>query len=101
MNLLHLSLFSSLLGLLLVYYSIPAGYPPASVETALSNCDGRLEIHGTLVKQFVSRKGSLIGIIEGDDQTIMAVLDSHHDQTKIRLRATLSDYNGQCWAFEE
>jgi len=100
MNLLHLSLFSSLLGLLLVYYSLPAGYPPASVETALSNCEGRMEVHGTLETQFVSRKGKLIGIITDGNQTLMDVLTQHRDSPKIRLRATLSEYNGQCWAFE-
>ncbi len=101
MRLFYLSLFSSFFGILLVYYSVPAGYPHKTVDRAVLECDGRAEVHGTIVKEFVSRKGSRIAVMQGDEGSLLAVVKRFRGKGPASIRGRLSEYSGECWLFEE
>ncbi len=101
MNLFYLSLFSSFLGLLLVYYAVPSGYPPKTVDRAVLECDGRAEVHGVIVKEFTSRKGKLISIMKGESETLFAVVKGKRGLGRNSISGRLSKYSEECWLFEE
>ena len=93
----------SISGLLLIYFFQPQNkYVEKTLPEALEKCTGYAKITGNLVKSFVSKKGSKIGILNQGNSTAMVLLDEFYFQNQnMTIYASVSDYGGECWLFAE
>ena len=93
----------SISGLFLIYFFQPKNkYVEKSVEDIVKECDGYAKVSGELVRSFVSKKGSKIGILEQNNSSIMVVLDEFYFESKnITVFAAVSRYGDECWLFAE
>ena len=91
----------SIIGLLFINFFQPQNkYSEKTIQQVKQDCTGFVKIKANLTKTFVSRKGAKIGVLQQNQQTIMAVFnDFYYPSQNTLIYATASRNGEECWLF--
>ncbi len=96
-------LFFTMTGLVLITLFHPLNfYSKKTIKQVKQDCSGLVEIKADLVKFFFSKKGTKIGVLKQENDSILIVLKTlRFPQKNVTFFASASQDNGTCWLFEQ
>ncbi len=100
----YLCLGLSLIGVLLVYaFSPDSSYKQATIQQITANCAGSFVTNGTVVKQFVSKKGNPIVSLSNANKSILVLLrnTTYFVGDRIQVKGHTSWSSKTCWLFSD
>jgi len=99
----YLCLAIALTGLTILHFTPETPYREIKIEEMNNECEGKVNVNGTVINTFYSEKGNYIGLIsEKESQALLMLPEGkifQGDQVEVKGRA--SEYREQCFIFPD
>lgn len=98
-----LSLAIAIIGITVLETVPKTVYQRRTIKEIKSNCEGKVETTGKVIKSFKSEKGNYIGLLAGEEEELLTMFPEENafpgDEVEVKGRA--SEYREQCFLFPD